>query len=49
MTRIENTNILVSGSQDRNVKIWNINNNNNATLIQTLNTLPRMTLNSIVY
>jgi hypothetical protein len=48
MTRIENTNILVSGSQDRNVKIWNINNNN-ATLIQTLNTLPRMTLNSIVY
>jgi WD40 repeat protein len=49
MTRIENTNILVSGSQDGNIKIWNINNNNNATLIQTLNTLPRMTLNSIVY
>jgi hypothetical protein len=42
MTRIENTNILVSGSQDRNVKTWNINNNN-ATLFQTLNTLLRMT------
>jgi WD40 repeat protein len=39
--------LLATGSLDRTVKIWNINNN---VLIQTLDTNPaRTVLNAIVY
>jgi WD40 repeat protein len=45
MTKINNE-ALISGSQDRTVKIWNLNDN---FLIQTLNVVPGAAINSIVY
>lgn len=45
MTKINNE-ALISGSQDRTVKIWNLNDN---FLIQTLNVVPGAVINSIVY